>query len=372
MDFGLDDDQRMLADLAARFVEKEYAADPAQRQREPESFSRARWSILAETGLLGLNVPEAQGGLGATAAETLIVMEAFGRGLVEEPYLASAVTSARLLTFAGTPDQQAEILPALAAGERLVALAALEPGGRYDLWQVSTSAKTDGTGWVLDGRKTGVFQGDTADTLIVSARRDGMPGEDGIGLFLVDASAPGVTIEGAPSFDDGRIATVHLEDVRVGADSRLAGGYAALEHAVDYALAGLSAEAVGAMQRLLDLTADYLRVRQQFGRPIGSFQALQHKAAEMVASVEQARSMALLAAARVGEPDRRLRRRALSAAKSLVGRCARHVGQTAIQLHGGMGMTEEMACSHYFKRLTAIDKSWGDAAHHEDLVAELG
>jgi len=371
MDFSLTEDERMLADLAARFVEREYAGTARQALLQaPGGFSRAHWRILAETGLLGLNVPEAQGGLGGTALDTAIVMEAFGRGLVQEPYLATAVIAARLLAAAASAEQQARHLPAIVDGSRLFALATLEPGARYDLWQVATGAHPSGDGWRLDGAKAVVLQGDAADCFIISARIDGT---DAIGLFLVDADAPGLYRESAPTFDGRYAAALRLDGVRVGPEALLPAvdGYAALEQAVDYGLAGLCAEAVGAMQQLLDLTAEYLRTREQFGRPIGSFQALQHRAAEMVASVEQARSMALMAAARVEDPDPKVRRRALSAAKALIGRCGRHVGQTAVQLHGGMGMTEELACGHYFKRLTAIDKSWGDAEHHEDLFAEL-
>jgi alkylation response protein AidB-like acyl-CoA dehydrogenase len=376
MDFSLSEEQRMLADLVGRFVEKDYDFDARRASAaQPEGFSRQLWATLAETGLLGLNVPEQHGGMGGSPADTLIVMEAFGRGLVVEPYLSNAVVAARLITLAGSPRQQAALLPSIADGSALFALAALEPGARFDLWHVDCKAVPSGAGWRLDGAKAVVLNGDSADTLIVSARTSGHADDTaGISLFLVDRNAAGVTVQGFPTFDGGRVAEIRFDGVQLGADALLGAagaGWAPLEHAVDFGLAALCAEAVGAMQRLLDITADYLRTRQQFGKPIGSFQALQHRAAEMLASVEQARSMALMAASQADNADAVTRRRALSAAKSMIGRCGRHVGQTATQLHGGMGMTDEMPCGHYFKRLTGIDKTWGDSDHHAELFAAL-
>ena len=376
MDFSLSDEQRMLADLVARFVDKDYGFEARKASlAAPGGFSRQHWRTLAETGLLGLNVPEAHGGLGGTPTETLVVMEAFGRGLVVEPFLHSAVVAARLIAAVGTPAQQDRLLPALAAGQRLFALACLEPAGRYDLWHVDTCARKVDGGWILDGAKCTVHYGDSADTLIVSARTGGGPEDrDGISLFLVDRDAAGVSTQGFPSFDGQRVAEVRMEGVRVNEDALLGGageGHAPLEHAVDHALAALCAEAVGAMQKLLDLTAEYLRTRKQFGKPIGSFQALQHRAAEMVISLEQARSAALMAAAHAAGTDPLQRRRAVSAAKALVGRCGRQMGETATQLHGGMGMTDEMLSGHYFKRLVGIDKTWGDSEHHAELFAQV-
>jgi len=375
MDFSLSDEQRMLADLVGRFVDKDYGFEARKASvAAPEGFLRQHWQTLADTGLLGLNVPEAHGGLGGTPADTVVVMEAFGRGLVVEPFLHNAVVAARLLADAGSPAQQQALLPALAAGERLFAVACLEPAGRYDLWHVDTRAQAVDGGWVLDGAKCTVHYGDTADVLVVSARTAGSAGDrDGISLFLVDPKADGVHVQGFPTFDGQRVAEVRLDGVKLGADALLGqagGGYAVLEHAIDHGIVALCAEAVGAMQQLVDLTAEYLRTRKQFGKAIGSFQALQHRAAEMVISVEQARSAALMAAAHADDADAAERRRVVSAAKSLVGRCGRHVGETATQLHGGMGMTDEMLSGHYFKRLTGIDKTWGDSEHHAELFAE--
>lgn len=376
MDFSLSEEQRMLADLVSRLVDKDYGFEARKAAVGlPEGFSRQNWRTLAETGLLGVNVPEAHGGLGGTPAETLVVMEAFGRGLVVEPFVQTAVVAARLLSMAGSPGQQAQHLSALVAGERLFALASLEPAGRYDLWHVGTQALADGDGWVLDGHKCTVTHGDSADMLIVSARTAGAA-EDraGISLFLVDRKAPGVQVQGFPTFDGQRVAEVSLHGVKVGRDALLGpggGGYGVLEHAVDYGLAALCSEAVGAMQKLLELTAEYVRTRKQFGKPIGSFQALQHRAADMVIAVEQARSAALMAAAQVDSSDATARRRSVSAAKALVGRCGRQVGETATQLHGGMGMTDEMLSGHYYKRLIGIDKTWGDSEHHAELFGQV-
>lgn len=375
MDFSLSDEQRMLADLVGRFIDKDY--DFASRKASigaNEGFSRQQWKTLAETGLLGLNVPEEHGGLGGTPADTLVVMQAFGRGLLVEPYVHNAVVAARLMAALGSDAQKAALLPALTAGERLFSLACLEPAERYDLWQVKTRATQADNGWVLEGAKCTVPFGDSADTLIVSARTDGAPGDrQGVSLFLVDRSLPGVSVQGFPGFDGQRVAELRLQDVRLPADALLgvAGeGYGALDHAVDHGIAALCAESVGTMERLLELSGEYLRTRKQFGKVIGSFQALQHRAAEMVISVEQARAASYMAAAYVENPDALERRRALSAAKSLVGRCGRQVGETATHLHGGMGMTDEMPSGHYYKRLLGIDKTWGDSEHHAELFAD--
>jgi alkylation response protein AidB-like acyl-CoA dehydrogenase len=381
MDFGLSDEQRMLADLVGRYVQKNHGdAVRSAAAQKSEGFSRARWATLAETGLLGLNVAPEQGGLGGKAADCWIVMQAFGRGLVQEPYVSTAVIGARLLGLAGSTPQKERWLPSIVDGSRLFALATLEPGARYDLWQVAATARRTASGWVLDGAKALVPGGDSADVLLVSARVDASDSRQdtaGIGVFIVPADAPGLSRQSMPTFDGRRGATIRLSAVQLSADallgesaSQAGGSYEKLEWAIGYGVAALCAEAAGAMRQLLDLTLAHLRARHQFGKSIGSFQALQHRAAEMLVSTEQATSMALMAAAYVDGDDAAARRRALSAAKALVGRCARHVGQTAIQLHGGMGMTDELAAGHYFKRLTAIDKTWGDADHHTGLFAQ--
>ena len=380
MNFILTEEQQMLADTVARFVQAEYGFE-ARRKRldasrlQAPGYSPALWSQLADLGLFALNVPEAHGGIGAGAVETMIVMEALGRGLVLEPFVATGVIAPRLIATHGTAAQRDRFLGPLAAGHLRMALAVLEPGSRFDLDEVRTTARRDGDGWILDGAKAVVLHGDSADWLFVSARTPATPqAQPGITLLLVDARTAGVTATGFPTLDGQRAAELRFDGVRVDGAAVIGPvnqGLALVEWAVDQGLAALAAEAVGAMDRLTELTCEHLATRQQFGQPIGSFQALQHRAADMRIAVEQARALALMAAARIASTDPRERRRAASAAKAMAGRSGRFIGQQATQLHGGMGMTDEMACGHYFKRLTAIDMTWGDSEHHVERYGEL-
>ncbi|HML14111.1 MAG TPA: acyl-CoA dehydrogenase family protein, partial [Xanthobacteraceae bacterium] len=328
----------------------------------------------ADLGLLGLPFDEAHGGSGGGPVETMIIAEAFGRALALEPYLATVVLAGGLLRHAGTPAQHDAILPKVAEGSMLLAFAHAERQARYDLADVATSAKRDGGGYVIDGQKSLVLNGDTADKLIVSARVSGNRRDrDGLALFLIDAGAPGVTRRDYATVDGLRAADVTLANVKAGADAVLgeAGkAFPAIERVADEAIAALCAEAVGAMAAMHELTLEYLRTRKQFGVPIGSFQVLQHRAVDMFVALEQARSMAMLATMMSAEPDARERRKAISAAKVQIGRSGRIVGQGAVQLHGGIGMTMEYKVGHYFKRVTAIDMAFGDADHHLGLLAK--
>ena len=376
MDFNYTQEQQMLADTVERFVADSYSLEVRRQLAASEhGFSHEYWQQFADLGLLGLVVPEQYGGLGGSAVETLIVMQEVGRGLVLEPYWSSAVVAARLIDFVGTAGQKSDWLKLIAAGTRRLALATYEPQARFDLYDIRSRAEHTPKGYRLSGRKAVVFDGGGADALVVSARTGGGDSDrHGITLFLVDATSPGVTVESFPNIDGRRSAEVRLTDVMVGSDAVLGSvdaGDEPLDYAVDVGLAALCAEAVGCMERLIALTAGHLRERRQFGRQIGTFQALQHRVAEMAIATEQARSGALFAAARVDEMDSRARRRAISAAKAIVGRSGRSVGQLAVQLHGGMGMTDELAVGHYFKRLTCIDMTWGDSDHHTELFGDL-
>jgi alkylation response protein AidB-like acyl-CoA dehydrogenase len=380
MNFTLNEEQQMLADTVGRFVDAEYGFESRRKRLAslpPGSpgFSEALWRQLADMGLFALNVPEAHGGIGGGPVEAMIVMEALGRGLVVEPYITTGVIAPRLLAAHGSEAQKDRFLHQIAEGKARFALAVLEPRGRYDLHDVHTRAQRVGDGWRLDGAKSVVLHGDSADWFIVTARTwPGTTGTEGLTLFLVDATAAGVSVQGFPTIDGQRCAELRLDAVAV-ENTLVVGavdqGLALAEWALDQGLASLAAEAVGSMDRLTELTCEHIATRKQFGVAIGTFQVLQHRAADMRIAVEQTRALALMAAAHVNGSDRALRRRAASAAKAMAGRNGRYVGQQATQLHGGMGMTDEMPCGHYFKRLTAIDMTWGNAEHHVELYGDF-
>jgi alkylation response protein AidB-like acyl-CoA dehydrogenase len=369
MDFDLTKEQEQLADTVQRFVAREYGFEARKAIRKSaDGFSREVWAKLAELGLLGLLVPEEYGGLGFGAIETLLAMNGIGRGLLLEPYLPSAILATVLLRELGSAGQKETLLPQLAAGELIAVPAHGEAEARYDLQRVATSAKRDGDGFVITGRKAVVLHASSANLLLVSARTSGKPADEaGISLFLVPRDAGGVSLETYPTLDGQRASDVVLRDVRVPRASLLGpegGALPGLSSAWEVGIAALCAEAVGALQAVFDATVEYAKTRKQFGVPIGKFQALQHRMVDMLMHVEQARSMSYLAAVRVSEKDAALRARDLSAAKVVVGQACRFVGQQAVQLHGGMGMTDEFHVSHSFKRLSILELSLGDTAHH--------
>ena len=375
MHFSLTSEQQLLSDTIQRFLSKEYGFEARGRiLRSPEGWSREIWAKLAELGLLGLQVPEAHGGMGPAPVETLLALVAMGKALVLEPYLASAVMGTALVRELGSPTQQAALLPALAAGEAIAVPALGEDGARYDLERVSTVAARKGAGWTLRGRKAVVLHAAAATHLLVSARTAGEASDRaGISLFVVPRDAPGLSLVPYPTLGGERAAEVALADVAVPADALLGEPGRALDAisaAFDLGVAGLCAEASGALQATLDATIEYTKMRKQFGVPLAKFQALQHRMADMLIHVEQARSMAYLACLRADERDPRERRRAISAAKVVVGQACRAVGQQAVQLHGGMGVSDETPVSHYFRRLTAIELTFGDSEHHlEQFIA---
>ncbi len=375
MNFNFSDEQRQFRDSLERYVREAYNFDARRAIVSSEQgWSADVWQQLAEMGALAIALPEAHDGFGGGAFDTLLVMEALGRGMVVEPYLATVVLGAGLIADAGSAAQQAALLPKVAAGELQLALAHSEAGSRYALSQVATTAQRDGDAYVLNGSKAVVLHGATANQLIVSARTSGKPrDEQGISLFLVDAKTAGVSVKGYPTQDGQRAAEIQLENVRVATSALIGAEGQALpviEKAIDRGIAALCAEAVGNMAAMIEATVAYLKTRKQFGVPIGSFQALQHRAVEMYLHAEQARSMAYLAAARL-DGDAASRRHAVSAAKVLVAQSARYVSQQAVQLHGGIGVTDELAVSHYFKRLTMISQQFGDVDHHLDRFGTL-
>ncbi|WP_018989590.1 acyl-CoA dehydrogenase family protein [Aromatoleum toluclasticum] len=367
MDFSLSDEQLQLRDAVQRFCEHEY---PAASRGVPDAPARMdeRWRLMADMGLLGLPFSAGHGGSELSAVDVMIVMEGLGRALACEPYCSTVVLAGGLVAAAGTPAQADALLPAVVRGERRLAIALDEPGARYDPLPLAAKAMRDGDGYRLDGRKTLVFDGDAADTLIVAARTSGAPGDrDGVTLFLVDATARGVDLHAYPTLDGRRAADFRFTDVRVPADRVLGeagGGLALVEAALDRGIAALCAEAVGALDALLELTVDYVKVRKQFGVALASFQALQHRLVDMLIACEQARAMAGVAAMAVDGGDAAERARLVSAAKVQVGNAARLVTREAIQMHGAMGMTDECKVGHYAKRLLVIGQSFGDVRHH--------
>jgi pimeloyl-CoA dehydrogenase small subunit len=377
MDFDLSDDQLLLKESVEKLLAGRYGDFDKRKayQKSPDGFDRAVWAEYAEAGLLGLPFAEAQGGFGGGPVETMIVQEAFGTALALEPYLTGVVLCGEILKGAST-DLQDAFIPEIVAGRRILALAQLERGARYDLHDVSLAARRDGDGFLLEGEKSVVVGGGAADAFIVSARTaGGRRDAAGISLFLVDAQSPGLSRRAYPTQDGTQAAEISFGQVRVGADRVLGDvddGLALLRRGVDLGLAGICAEAVGCMDALVKLTVDYLKTRKQFGVAIGSFQALQHRSVDMLVMLEQARSMAVYAALMAGEPDAAARGAAMAAAKVQIGRSARFIGQQATQLHGGIGMTNEYKGGHYFKRLTMIESAFGDSDHHLRGLAATG
>ncbi|HWK85316.1 MAG TPA: acyl-CoA dehydrogenase family protein [Caldimonas sp.] len=363
MDFDFSDDQEMLRDSVRKWVEKSYAFEQRRAIVKAGGFSREVWRGLAHLGLLGLQVPEAQGGLGFGAVDAMVVMEELGRGLVLEPYAGVALVATQLLRASHAPSA-ALWLEGIARGTQIVALAQEERHSRYRLHHVETQARQSGGNWQLSGTKTVVPAGGEAAAFIVSARTGGTVDDPaGVALFLVSKGEPGVEVRPYPT-QDGATAADLVLDQASGIELLPAGSaLAALEYAVDTGIAALCAEAVGAMDRLVALTVEYMNTRKQFGVPIATFQALRHRMADVKMQLELARSMSYFATLKLGEAPA-ARRRALSQAKTQLGQSMRFVGQQCIQLHGGIGVTDEYAASHYFKRLTVIEMTFGDTMFH--------
>jgi len=377
VDFDLTEEQSMLKDSLNRLLADTYGFEQRRRHMAaPEGWSGEMWGRYAEMGLMALPFDEADGGLGGSTVETMIVMEAMGRALVLEPYFPTVVLGGAMLRFGASEDQRAEYVPQVADGTLKLALAHTERHSRYDLHQVETTARQDGDGWVLSGAKSVVLHGDSADRIFVTARTaGGTRDEGGIGIFLVDGKADGLSRRGYVRQDGQRGAEIRLDRVRVSADELFGdpeNGLAVLRRVVDAGIAALCAEAIGAMDVMRELTVDYIKTRKQFGVPIGAFQVLQHAAVDMFVATEQARSLAVYATMMADSEDADERVRAMHAAKSEIGKAGKLVGENAIQLHGGVGMTMEYAVGHYFKRMTMIDISLGDHEHHLRELARKG
>jgi alkylation response protein AidB-like acyl-CoA dehydrogenase len=376
MDFEYSDEQKLLSDTLRRFLATGYTFEArAKIIASATGHSADVWAALAEMGILGVPFDAEHGGYGGTTVDMMVVMEALGEALLVEPYLATVGLGGAFVARAGTPAQRGRVLPPLTQGTTTLAFAHTEAGARYDLARVAMRARPSGNGFVLEGEKRAVLHGGSADLLVVSARSAGEDADgQGISLFLVERGAPGVDVTEYRTIDNMRVADVRFSKVALSRDALLGAQGQALpviEEVVDYATTLVCAEAVGAIKYAHDATLDYLKTRRQFGVPIGSFQALQHRMVDIYIAWEQARSIVCLAAVKMDTATPAERQRAVSAAKIKIADAARHVSQEAVQLHGGMGMTEELKISHTFRRLTLIAQAFGDADHHLARFATL-
>jgi pimeloyl-CoA dehydrogenase small subunit len=368
MDFSFNEEQTLLRNMVQSFVQDNYDFDKRTKIVKSENgWSKENWQQFAELGLLAAPFSEEFGGLDGGPIETMIIMEEFGRGLVVEPYLPTVVLCGGILNRHASAEQKNTYLPGLIAGENVWSLAYAEPQSRFNLADVLTSAKKDGEGYVLNGAKAVVIGAPWADKLIVSARVSGDQRDtNGLALFVVDKAAAGISTQDYPTVDGGRASEVILENVKVDSSAMIGAegaGFAILEEAIDFGIGALCGEAIGQMKCLHDATVEYCKTRKQFGAPIGSFQVLQHRMVDMFMEYEQSVSMTYMVNMKLTE-DQKSRAKAASGAKVQIGKSGRFVGQQAVQLHGGMGMTEELNVGHYFKRLTMIDTQFGNVDHH--------
>lgn len=367
MNFDYTDEQNMLRESIAKWAAGQYDFDKRRVALANEDAWKQNWATFAELGLLAAPLPEDFGGLGGGALDIGVVAEEFGKALVVEPYVPTVVIGAGALNYAGSAAQKEEHLNAIAGGERVIAFAQAEPKSRWALNDVTTSAKKDGAGWTLNGQKAVVLGGPQADHFLVTARTAGKQRDaKGISLFLVAKDAKGVSTRDYPTMDDTRASEVYFENVSVGSDSLIGaadGALALVERLVDEANTAYCSEAVGCMRMMTSLTQDYAKTRKQFGRAISEFQVIQHRLVDMFMATEESVSMALFATLKLGESDEE-RAKAVSAAKVAIGRHGRFVGQAAVQVHGGMGVTDEMRVGHYFKRATMLDSTFGNVDYH--------
>ncbi len=377
MDFSYSEEQQMLKESVGKFVQQQYDFESRNRIAASDAgYSEENWKLFAELGWLTVPFSEADGGFGDSAVDVMVMMEEFGKAMLVEPYLATAVLAGRLLAALGNEKQKAETLPSLMAGKLQLALAWAETGSRYNLANVRLSARSEGGDVILDGVKVNVPNGPNADKLLVTARENGAAADrEGISVFLVDREADGVHVQDYVNIDGGRAAKVTFSEVRIPESARFGeagGALTALEQVVDHATVAVCAQAVGALDALLQKTVEYSKTRKQFGVHIGSFQALQHRMADMFMECQLARSITVMAAMQLdSDESAAAKAAAVSAAKSRVGKAIRRVGQEAIQIHGGIGMTDELDVSHLFRQVTGLELLFGDADFHTGRFARL-
>lgn len=376
MSFMFTEDQKLLAESVDRFITDDYDFETRRKIIEMEGgFDRKNWDKFSELGWLALPIPEKYGGLGGSTVDAAVLLECFGRGLVVEPYQSSIILGGELLVKAGNEEQKLKVLPRLAEGTLLISLGHTEPKSRFNLAHVETTAEKKGDNFVLTGEKAVVHNAETANFFVISARTSGSKTDkDGISLFLVDRNSDGVELRSYRTIDGLRASEITLNSVTIEADCLLGdlnGGFEAILSTIDRSCILLCAEAVGAMESAVTLTVNYIKEREQFGKPIGSFQVLQHRAVEMRGAKDFARALMYRAAGVVDQSTPNERARAVSAAKVEMGRSGKLIGQEGVQLHGGMGMTDDMAIGHFFKRLTMLDVMFGNVDHHRRRFSEI-
>jgi pimeloyl-CoA dehydrogenase small subunit len=375
MDFNFTSEQDMLRDSIARLIREQYDFETRRKTAKSETGWRPKmWAQFAEMGLLGASFSEADGGFGGGPVEAMIVSEEFGKGLVIEPYLQTVVIAGGFIKHAGTAAQKEDHLAAIVSGERIFGFAGLEPKSRFDLNDVSTTAKKDDAGYVLNGQKAVAIGVPMASHIVVTARTSGGQRDaKGVSVFIVPKNAKGVTTRDYPTVDGLRASEVSLENVSVGADALIGeadNAFPLIEKVADEAIASLCAEAHGGMGVLNSATLEYSKTRKQFGQPIGNFQVLQHRMADMFIAYEQAVSMTYMVTLKLEEADK-ARKLAASAAKVQIGKAGRLISQEAVQIHGGMGMTDELNVGHFFKRVTMIESQFGNTDWHLRRYTEL-
>ena len=369
MDFSFTDEQTLLQDSIAKYLQNDYSFEDRQKLiKEEPGYGKANWAQFAELGWLAMSFAEADGGFGGTAIEAMIMNEQFGKGLLVEPFLPTVTLAGGALKLAGNDAQKGKYLAGIIDGSMQGALAFVEPQARFNLADVTVTAKAGGAGYVINGHKAVVLNGPNADFFVVSARTGGdQRDQAGVSLFVVPADAAGLSKRDYPTVDGLRASEVTFENCEVGADALLGAegeGYAVLEQVIDEGILAVGCEAVGCMEVLYKTTVEYCKTREQFGQPIGKFQVLQHRMVDMFMEHEQSKSLMFMAAMRLDEGYNDEAKKAVSAFKVQVGKSGRFVGQQAVQLHGGMGMTEELNVGHYFKRLTTIDTLFGNVDFH--------
>ena len=368
MDFTFNEEQSLIQDQVDQFVQKEYDWETRQALSNSDlGFGEDNWKKFADLGWLGICVSEDSGGFGGSSIESMLIMEAFGKGLVVEPFLETVIMSGGLIDDHGSDEQKSSVLEPAIAGEMHLALAYAEPQSRFNLSDVVTEAKSDGDNFILNGYKSVVMNGPSADKIIISARTSGAQlDENGISLFIVDANSDGLNKTNYKTVDGRRASDLTLENVSVSKSSLIGDqdkGFAILDSAIDKAILAISAEAVGAMEVLYKTTVEYTKTREQFGTAIGKFQVLQHRMVDMFMEYEQCKSLLYMATMK-HEEGAEDAKKAISGLKYQVGKAGKFIGQQAVQLHGGMGVTDELNVGHYFKRLTTVGTIFGNTDYH--------